>query len=233
MAMNKTLNKTAANKPATNKPAPIRPAVNKPAANKPANKKNLLTTRQRAIYDFIKDKIINRGYGPTVREIGAGFKIRSPNGVMCHLKALEKKGLITREAHMSRAIQISEPLTKMSLPLAGRIAAGSPLLAVEQNETIDFSGLFGADNQFCLKVTGNSMIEAQIADGDYVVVKKQKTCRDGDIVVALVNGEDATLKRFYKEPHRIRLEPANSTMQPIYSTQVEVMGVVTGVIRRY
>jgi repressor LexA len=198
-----------------------------------ASKKNLLTTRQRAIYDFIKDKIINRGYGPTVREIGAGFKIRSPNGVMCHLKALEKKGLISREAHMSRAIQISEPLSKMSLPLVGQIAAGSPLLAVEQNETIDFSGLFGSDNQFCLKVSGNSMIEAQIADGDYVVVKKQKTCRDGDIVVALVNGEEATLKRFYKEPHRVRLEPANSTMQPIYATQVEVMGVVTGVIRRY
>jgi len=226
--MNKIANKTV-----TNKPGAIKPATSKPATNKTVNKKNLLTTRQRAIYDFIKDKIINRGYGPTVREIGAGFKIRSPNGVMCHLKALEKKGLISREAHMSRAIQISEPLTKMSLPLAGRIAAGSPLLAVEQNETIDFSGLFGSDNQFCLKVTGNSMIEAQIADGDYVVVKKQKNCRDGDIVVALVNGEDATLKRFYKEPHRIRLEPANSTMQPIYSTQVEVMGVVTGVIRRY
>jgi repressor LexA len=248
MAMSKTTNKTAANKSASNKanavkspaskpvvskPGASKPAASKLAANKSTNKKNLLTTRQRAIYDFIKDKIINRGYGPTVREIGTGFKIRSPNGVMCHLKALEKKGLITREAHMSRAIQISEPLTKMSLPLAGQIAAGSPLLAVEQNETIDFSGLFGSDNQFCLKVTGNSMIEAQIADGDYVVVKKQKTCRDGDIVVALVNGEDATLKRFYKEPHRIRLEPANSTMQPIYSSQVEVMGVVTGVIRRY
>jgi len=224
------------------KPAPGKAAANKSAANKAAaskaatkvvNKKSLLTTRQRVIYEFIKDKILNRGYGPTVREIGTNFKIRSPNGVMCHLKALEKKGLITREAHMSRAIQISEPLTKMSLPLAGRIAAGNPLLAVEQSETIDFSGLFGSDNQFCLKVTGNSMIEAQIADGDYVVVKKQKNCRDGDIVVALVDGEEATLKRFFKEPHRIRLEPANSTMQPIYSTQVEVMGVVTGVIRRY
>ncbi|HEY2250386.1 MAG TPA: transcriptional repressor LexA [Planctomycetaceae bacterium] len=230
--MNKTSNKSAARKAAANKSAHTKGAANK-AANKAVTKKNLLTPRQRAIYDFIKDKIINRGYGPTVREIGADFEIRSPNGVMCHLKALEKKGLITREAHMSRAIQISEPLTKMSLPLAGQIAAGSPLLAIEQNETIDFSGLFGSDNQFCLKVTGNSMIEAQIADGDYVVVKKQKTCRDGDIVVALVNGEDATLKRFFKEAHRIRLEPANSTMQPIYSTQVEVMGVVTGVIRRY
>jgi repressor LexA len=196
-------------------------------------KKGILTTRQQAIYDFIKEKILTRGYGPTVREIGTAFKIRSPNGVMCHLKALEKKGLITREAHMSRAIQIAEPLTKMSLPLKGRIAAGSPLMAVEQDEHIDFSDLFGADNQFCLKVTGNSMIEAQIADGDYVIVKKQRICRDGEIVVALVNGEDATLKRFYRESHRVRLEPANSKMQPIYSNDVQVLGVVTGVIRQY
>lgn len=199
---------------------------------KPADKSQL-TPRQRAIYEFIKDKIVNRGYGPTVREIGAGFKIKSPNGVMCHLKALEKKGLITRESHMSRAIQIAEPISKMALPMAGRIAAGSPLQAVEQQEHVDFSPLFNNDNQYCLKVTGNSMIEAQIADGDYVVVKKQKTCRDGEIVVALVNGEEATLKRFYKEPHRVRLEPANSSMQPIYSTNVEVLGVVAGVIRRY
>ena len=98
------------------------------------HKKNSLTTRQRAIYDFIKDKILNRGYGPTVREIGAGFKIKSPNGVMCHLKALEKKGLISREAHMSRAIQLSEPLSKTSLPLAGRIAAGVLHEAIEQTE---------------------------------------------------------------------------------------------------
>ncbi|MSR56475.1 MAG: transcriptional repressor LexA [Planctomycetaceae bacterium] len=195
--------------------------------------KSLLTLRQRAIYDFIKDKIINRGYGPTVREIGAAFKIKSPNGVMCHLKALEKKGLITRESHMSRAIQICEPLSKMTLPLAGRIAAGSPLEAVEQHELVDFSSLFNDENQFCLKVAGNSMIEAQIADGDYVVVRKQKTCRDGDIVVALIDGDEATLKRFYKEPHRVRLEPANSTMQPIYATRVEIKGIVTGVIRRY
>jgi repressor LexA len=197
------------------------------------NKKSSLTTRQRDIYDFIKDKILNRGYGPTVREIGAGFKIRSPNGVMCHLKALEKKGLITREAHMSRAIQITEPLSKMTLPLVGRVAAGNPRSAFEQNDQVDFSNLFGSDNQFCLKVTGDSMIEAQIAEGDYVVVKKQKTCRDGDIVVALVDGEEATLKRFYKEAHRVRLEPANSSMQPIYASHVDILGVVTGVIRRY
>src|SRR4029078_6560160 len=108
----------------------------------------------------IKSEVCGRVSGPTVREIGSGFKIKSPNGVMCHLKALEKKGLITRESHMSRAIQITEPLSKMTLPMAGRIAAGSPLQAVEEQEQIDFSPLFKNDNNFCLKVTGNSMIEA-------------------------------------------------------------------------
>lgn len=194
--------------------------------------KNSLTTRQRAIYDFIKDKIVNRGYGPTVREIGSAFKIKSPNGVMCHLKALEKKGLITRESHMSRAIQLSEPLSKMSLPLAGRIAAGNPLEAVEQHEQVDFSPLFNNDKHFCLKVAGESMIEAQIAHGDFVVIRSQKTCRDGEIAAVRVNGEEATLKRFYKEPNRVRLEPANATMQPIFSSDVEVLGVLAGVIRR-
>lgn len=196
-------------------------------------KKPALTRRQREIYDFLKDKIIMRGYGPTVREIGTQFGIRSPNGVMCHLKALEKKGLITRESHMSRAIQLSEPLARMQLPLAGRIAAGRPLLAVEQDEQVDFSNLFNSEDHFCLEVTGDSMIEAQIAEGDYVVVHKQETARDGNIVVARIDGDDATLKRFYKEPNRIRLEPANSTMQPIYSSHVDIQGVVVGVIRRY
>jgi len=193
-----------------------------------------LTSRQREIYEFLKEKITKRGYGPTVREIGAQFGIRSPNGVMCHLKALEKKGLISRESHMSRAIQLSDqPLSRTSLPLAGRIAAGNPLLALEQAEEVDFSSLFNSEDHFCLTVTGDSMIEAQIADGDFVVIRRQKTCRDGDIVVALVDGEEATLKRYYREPNRIRLQPANSTMQPIYSNNVEVLGVLVAVIRRY
>lgn len=197
------------------------------------SKSNALTPKQQAIYDFLKEKITTRGYGPTVREIGTQFGIKSPNGVMCHLKALEKKGLISRESHMSRAIQLAEPLSRMSLPLAGRIAAGNPLLALEQNDTVDFSELFNADDHFCLQVKGESMIEAQIADGDFVVVRKQNTCRDGEIVVALVDGEEATLKRFYREPHRVRLEPANASMQPIYSSNVDVLGTVVGVIRRY
>lgn len=198
-----------------------------------ATKKDSLTKRQREIYDFLKDKIVNRGYGPTVREIGTKFGIRSPNGVMCHLKALEKKGLISRESHMSRAIQLAEPLSKMSMPLAGRVAAGNPLMALEQKETVDFSKLFQADDHFCLQVNGESMIEDQIADGDYAVIRKQTTCRDGEIVVALVDGDEATLKRFYREPNRIRLQPANSRMKPIYASNVQVLGVLVGVIRQY
>jgi len=192
-----------------------------------------LTQKQQAIYDFIKHKILNRGYGPTVREIGLAFGIRSPNGVMCHLKALERKKLITRKSGMSRAIELCEPLSRTALPLAGRIAAGTPILADQQQEQVDFGPLFSNQNHFCLKVSGDSMIDAQIADGDYVIVRKQRTCRDGDIVVARVDGEEHTLKRFYKEANRVRLEPANASMQPIYATRVEILGVVTGVVRRY
>lgn len=199
-----------------------------------AEVKPTLTSRQKEIYEFLKDKIRNRGYGPTVREIGSHFGIRSPNGVMCHLKALERKGLITRESHMSRAIQLAEsPQDRMSLPLSGQIAAGSPMLAVEQEERVDFTNLFDNEDHFCLRVKGDSMIEDQIADGDYVIVKRQKTCRDGDIVAALVGGQEATLKRFYRERDRVRLEPANSSMKPIYSNDVDVLGVLVGVVRHY
>lgn len=194
-----------------------------------------LTTRQQAIYDFIRDKIMNRGYGPTVREIGTEFQIKSPNGVMCHLKALEKKGLILREQNMSRAIQLLHPPEKplARLPLAGQIAAGSPTLAVESLEQEDFTSLFSSPDHFCLRVRGDSMIEAQIADGDYAIIRRQPTAHDGDIVAALVDGEEATLKYYYREPERFRLEPANSTMKPIFSRRVEILGILTGVIRRY
>ncbi len=194
-----------------------------------------LTKRQQEIYDFLKDKIMNRGYGPTVREIGMQFGIRSPNGVMCHLKALERKGLISRESHMSRAIQLADApqLKRSTLPMSGQIAAGSPVLAVEQEERIDFAPLFEDESHFCLKVKGDSMIEDHIADGDYVIIRKAESCRNGEIVVALVDGSEATLKRFYKEDGRFRLEPANSTMKPIYSDNVDILGVLIGVIRRY
>src|SRR5437764_6981157 len=127
-----------------------------------------LTDRQREIYEFIREKIEGRGYGPTVREIGVAFDIKSPNGVMCHLKALEKKGLIIREGFSARAIQLVDhrpPATE--LPLLGLVAAGSPLAAEQQSERLNFNELFGGSNHFALKVKGQSMIEDHSDDGEY------------------------------------------------------------------
>jgi repressor LexA len=194
-----------------------------------------LTDRQQAVYEFIRTKIRGRGYGPTVREIGLEFGISSPNGVVCHLKALEKKGLISREPNMSRAIQLSvEPIDDRSLPLAGRIAAGMLHEAIEQNERVDFVDLFDPEDKdlFVLQVDGESMIEDQIADGDYVVIHRQRTARKGQIVVAITDEGDATLKRWFPEKHRIRLEPANSKMKPIFVRDAKVLGVVVGVVRK-
>lgn len=191
------------------------------------------TERQMEIYAFIRDKIQSRGYGPTVREIGTAFKIRSPNGVVCHLKALERKGFITRGKNMSRAIElVAEPAHVRGLPLAGWVAAGTLRPAEEQNERIDFESLFKRDNHFVLRVMGDSMIEAQIADGDWVVIQKRQTAHSGDIVVAQTDDGEATLKYWFPERDRIRLQPANSTMKPIYVRNARVLGVLVGVVRK-
>ena len=194
-----------------------------------------LTERQRDIYEFIRDKIESRGFGPTVREIGEAFDIMSPNGVMCHLKALVKKGLILRTENRARAIQLVErKRTSTSLPLLGRVAAGSPLQAVEQSERLDFKDLFGEPNYFALKVQGQSMIDNHIDDGDFVVIKKQHEASNGSKVVAMINDE-VTLKRFFREKNRIRLEPANKSMNPIYikpDENVQILGVLVGVVRK-
>lgn len=197
-----------------------------------------LTVRQREIYHFIRDKIQGRGYGPTVREIGLKFEIKSPNGVMCHLKALQKKGLIHREPNMSRAIQLLDDPTSAPAPTGikflGRIAAGSPIEAIEQtDEELEFTEWQGAEDKFALKVAGNSMIEEHIADGDFVVIQKKDSARDGQIVAVRDEDGEATLKRFYKEKNRVRLEPANKTMKPIFRDRVEILGVLVGVVRKY
>jgi repressor LexA len=195
-----------------------------------------LTPRQREIYRFIREKIQTRGYGPTVREIGTHFDIKSPNGVMCHLKALQKKGLIHREANMSRAIQLlQDPATahRTGLKYRGRIAAGLPLEAVEDAEEFGIDEWQDHDDTFVLQVEGDSMIEEHIAHGDYVIIKSQNTARDGQIVAVLDDDGGATLKRIYKEKSRVRLEPANRAMKPIYRDNVKILGVLVGVVRKY
>jgi len=194
---------------------------------------NAPTQRQMDIYSFIRDKIHSRGFGPTVREIGQAFRIRSPNGVVCHLKALERKRLITRGRNMSRAIELmAEPAHLKGLPMAGWVAAGSLRVADEQRERIDFQELFDRDDHFVLKVMGDSMIEAQISDGDWVVIRRQKTARAGDIVVAQTDDGEATLKQWFPERDRIRLQPANASMKPMFVKNARVLGVLVGVVRK-
>jgi repressor LexA len=194
-----------------------------------------LTDRQREIYDFIRGKIESRGYGPTVREIGTAFDIKSPNGVMCHLKALEKKGLIIREGFSARAIQlVDHRLASAGLPLLGLVAAGSPTQAVAQEERLEFNDLFGGPDHYVLKVRGQSMIDDHIEDGDYVVIRKKSTAADGERVVAMINDE-VTLKRYYRDKNHIRLEPANDSMEPIIVNSDEdahILGVLVGVMRK-
>lgn len=195
-----------------------------------------LTPRQREIYSFIRGKIQGRGYGPTVREIGLEFNIKSPNGVMCHLKALQKKGLIHREPNMSRAIQLLDDPTSVppaGLKLVGRIAAGQPIEAIEQDEELAFTEWEDADDKFALRVTGDSMIEEHIADGDFVVIQRQEQARDGQIVAVRDDDGEATLKRLFRERNRVRLEPANKTMKPIFRDRVNILGVLVGVVRKY
>jgi repressor LexA len=197
-----------------------------------------LTAKQKRIYEFIRDKIEQRGYPPTVREIGEAFHIKSPNGVMCHLTALVKKGLITREAQSARAIQLSDysPPVTAELPFVGSVAAGEPIPALEQaQDRFNFMEVFGGDDHFVLKVKGQSMIEDHIDDGDYVVIRKQNEAANGERVVAMVDNE-VTLKKFYKKNGEIVLQPCNETMSPIHvdpsQQETSILGVLVGVMRK-
>jgi repressor LexA len=194
-----------------------------------------LTERQREIYEFIREKIEARGYGPTVREIGLAFDIKSPNGVMCHLKALEKKHLIKREGFSARAIQlIDHRRPAAALPLLGSVAAGTPTEAVSSDERLEFNDMFCGPNHFALKVRGQSMIEDHIEDGDFVIIRKQGTAENGERVVAMIDNE-VTLKRFYRKKDQIVLQPANETMQPIVvnpGEEAQIVGVLVGVVRK-
>jgi repressor LexA len=206
----------------------------------------VLTGRQQEIWDFLVDYVDRHGYPPTVREIGDAVGLASPSTVHAHLANLERAGLLKRDPTKPRALELSgrgrretpkreEP--RRGLPLVGEIAAGGPLLAednVEEYVTVpEMLERGGAD--FLLRVKGDSMIEAGILEGDIVVVKREQTAQNGDIVVALAGedetAEEATVKRFFREDGRVRLQPENSTLEPIYATHVQLIGKVTGVFR--
>ncbi len=200
-----------------------------------------LTKRQQEIFDFIKRYSAKHGYPPTVRDIGKAIGLTSSSTVHAHLANLEKVGLLRRDPTKPRAIELLVDRAKRAvggdggLPLLGQVAAGQPLLAEENvEEYVGVPELAGGDQgEYLLRITGDSMIDAGIHDGDHVTVRTQDTARDGEIVVALV-GEDseATVKRFFKEKDHIRLQPENEAHEPIRSQEVAVLGKVVGVMRR-
>ena len=204
-----------------------------------------LTRRQWQVYDFISRFIAENGYSPSFEEIKAGQGLNSLATVHKHISNLEKKGLLTRDYNRSRSIELLAPKGKLKqsmsvntgvvLPLMGRIAAGQPIEAVQNPESISLADFVQSKEVFVLEVRGESMQDEAILDGDYVLIEKTKTAHNGDIVVALVDGMDATLKRFYKEGDQIRLQPSNSAMKPImvHASAVQIQGRVIGVLRKY
>jgi repressor LexA len=197
------------------------------------------TDRQQEIYEFIRATIEKRGIPPSMREIGGRFGIRSTNGVEGHLAALERNGLITRERGKSRGILLPDAeRAAASVPLLGRVAAGAPVLSPENRDgdvTVDLSlfSLRSTQHLFALTVKGESMVNAHILDGDTLLVRAQSSAQNGEIVVALVDGE-ATVKRFFLEKNRVRLQPENNTMQPLYFERGEfkIIGKAVGVMRK-
>lgn len=199
-----------------------------------------LYRKQRQIVDFIDSFIRKNGYSPTLQEIADAIGVKSLATVHEHLAALTKKGVIRKVSGEVRGIELAEQkiasmLEGIEVPLFGYIAAGQPIEAIENpSETISIPGdMVGKKQTYVLQVRGQSMIEAGILDGDYVVIERADTANNGEIVVALLENQFATLKRYYKEKDHIRLEPANSTMNPILAKNVKVQGKVIGIIRRY
>jgi repressor LexA len=197
-----------------------------------------LTKRQKEIFEYVKSYARDHGYPPTVRDIGKAIGLTSSSTVHAHLANLEKLGVLKRDPTKPRAIEVlvdraKSVVTPNGLPLVGQVAAGQPILA-DQNieEYVPVPQIAGGDEgEFVLRVKGDSMKNAGIFDEDYVVVRPQKTATNGEIVVAMIEGE-ATVKRFFKEKERVRLQPENDELEPIYARDVEIVGRVVGVCRR-
>jgi repressor LexA len=196
-----------------------------------------LTRRQAQILEYITQHITDHNYAPSYREIGQHFGLSSTATVAEHIESLKAKGYLSHEENLARSIQPTvnpeEENGSVAIPLLGSIAAGRPIEAIATNETIDIPRDMMGGNVFALRVKGESMIEDGILSGDYIIVEQARTAKNGDIVVALIDGDNVTLKRFYKEKDRIRLQPANANMQPIYLTKVAIQGRVRGVIRKF
>ncbi len=198
-----------------------------------------LTKRQREILDYLNEFIQNHGYAPSLEEIGRRFNLSSLATVHKHLSNLQEKGFIRRAWNRSRSVELVPTRgggRAVELPLLGFVAAGSPIEAVAGSETIAVpETLTGKRDSYVLRVKGDSMIDEQIRDGDFVIVEDRKTADNGEMVIALVGGTDVTLKKFYRENGRVRLQPANPAMQPIMvePDRVQVQGVVVGVMRKY
>ena len=198
-----------------------------------------LTKRQREILDYLNEFIGQHGYAPSLEEIGRRFSLSSLATVHKHLTNLQEKGFIRRAWNRSRSVEVVPSRTggrALELPLLGYVAAGHPIEAVAGTETISVPDtLVGKRDSYVLRVRGDSMIDEQIRDGDFVIVEDRKSADNGEMVIALVGGHDVTLKKFFQEHGRVRLQPANPTMQPLLldSDQVQVQGVVVGVMRKY
>ena len=199
-----------------------------------------LTKKQKQILDYIESHINTEGYAPSIQEIGAHFGLSSPATTHKHLTNLEAKGLIKRQKNLSRAIEMPSAMppvpSSVEVPLLGYIAAGEPLTTYPMEEMVSIpEDMVGRNNTYVLKVKGESMIDEQIRDGDYVVVEERNHADNGETAVALVDNESVTLKKFYRENGSIRLQPANETMEPLVldSERVAVQGVVIGLLRKF
>jgi repressor LexA len=195
------------------------------------------TPRQTQILTFVRDYTHKNGYSPTYDEIAEAFGI-SKVTVFEHLTILEERGLLRRDRYKARSLQLADQLQlpdekPSCIRLLGRIAAGRPIEAIEDRQVVDLEQSFSSRHEvYALEVKGDSMIDDHIVEGDYVVVENRSTPLNGEIVVALLDDGEATLKRFYREKHRVRLEPANAAYEPIYATNPQIQGVVIGLIRR-
>jgi repressor LexA len=198
-----------------------------------------LTPKQKEVLDYIVSFINDRGYPPSFREIASGLNLASPSTVHVHIQALRERGFIRNNGSSSRDLEPTDKAVRLGksvlLPLMGLIAAGQPIEAVEERETfsVPVDLVPNSANSYVLRVKGESMIEDGILDGDYVVVERNPSPKNGDVVVALLDNAYATLKRFYRERDRIRLQPANSSMKPIYCYDPLIQGVVRAVVRAY